>query len=247
MKRTMKMKINKWMLNSVLSRATAAAVVTVGLAGAAQAEEAADDGFPGEFSATAGFFSEYVFRGISFSDEDPAIQGSLTWTHESGFYAGAWGTNGEFGSGGSIEIDYYVGYGNEVNGVSYDISVIYYTYPGDEIDGDYFEIMAKLGYDLGVASVTGGVAYIPSGQDAYADEDGVYLFSDLEVPVPNTPLTAVFHVGYTDIGGFDYVDYSAGIFAAVAGLDIGVQFIDTDIKNNDNADSRVVFSISKSF
>jgi uncharacterized protein (TIGR02001 family) len=241
------MKSKKWMLDSVLARTAAVAVVSMGLAGAVHAEEAADDGIPGEFSATVGLYSEYVFRGISYSDEDPSIQGGLTWSHETGIYAGFWGTNGEFGTGGSLELDYFIGYGNEVNGVSYDISVTYYTYPGDEVDGNYFEFMGKLGYDLGLAAISGGIAYTPSGQDAFAGEDAFYFFSDLEVPIPNTPFTAAFHVGYTDIKGGSYVDYSAGLYASVAGLDLGVVFIDTDIKAFDPADSRVVFSISKSF
>lgn len=245
------MKSKKWMLDPALSRTAAVALMTVGLAGglagAVQAEEAADDGIPGEFSATVGLYSDYVFRGISFSDEDPAIQGSLTWTHEAGVYAGVWATNGEFGTGGSIEADYYIGYGNEVNGISYDISAVYYTFPGDEADGDYIEFIGKAGYDLGVAAIAGGVGYTPSGQDAFAGEEAFYLFSDLEVPVPNTPLSAAFHIGYTDIDGGSYVDYSAGLYAAVAGLDIGVVFIDTDIKGLGTADSRVVFSVSKSF
>ncbi len=235
-----------WNKKIALRTGLMAAVIGIGMSGAALAEEAADDGFPGTFSGSVTLASEYVFRGISMSDEDPAIQGSLNWQHDSGAYVGVWASSGEFAEG-SIEADYYIGYGNEVNGVNYDISVIYYTYPGDEVDANYFEIMGKVGYDLGVVSLTTGVGYVPEGQDAYGDDDAVYLFSDATVPIPNTPLSAGFHIGYTDFGSSDYTEWSAGLYATVVGLNLGLVYQDTDISNFDNADSRVVFSVSKSF
>ena len=226
-------------------RATAiAAAMTTGLSTTATAQES---GF-GTFSADVTFASEYVFRGVSMSDEDPALQGSLTCAHASGVYAGAWGTNGDFGVDGSLEVDYFAGYGTDVNGIALDLSVIYYTYPGDENDGNYFEIMAKAGYDLGLVAVTGGAAYVPSGQDAYGDNDALYLFSDVEVPIPNTPVTAGFHLGYEDFGGgSDKLDWSAGLYTTVYGLNLGLAYVDTDIDFNDRADSRVLFTVGKSF
>ena len=63
-------------------------------------------------SATVGLFSDYLFRGISFTDEDPAIQGSFDYAHASGLYAGVWASNLSTADDSSIEIDGYVGYGN---------------------------------------------------------------------------------------------------------------------------------------
>lgn len=227
-------------------RATAiAGLLSAALPTAVAAQD--KDGFPGEISANVTFASEYIFRGVSISDEDPALQGSLTWSHDSGFYAGAWGSSGNFGDDGSLEIDYYAGYGTELNGVSLDLSVIYYTYPSDERDGNYWEVMGKVGYDLGLAALTGGVAYVPEGQDAYGGGDAVYLFSDAEVPVPNTPITVGLHIGYEDFGGgSNKLDWSAGLYATIWGLDLGLAYVDTDL-NVDVADSRVLFTIGKSF
>src|SRR5688572_21480001 len=36
--------------------------------------------------------SDYRFRGVSRSDEDPAVQAAMTLSHDSGLYAGARGT-----------------------------------------------------------------------------------------------------------------------------------------------------------
>src|SRR3546814_8410279 len=37
--------------------------------------------------------SDYRFRGISLSNEKVAVQPTLTVSHESGFYAGVWGSS----------------------------------------------------------------------------------------------------------------------------------------------------------
>jgi len=235
------MKVQK---NTLLSALGALVIAGAGATSAAKAE---DFGLPGEFEAEVTFVSDYIFRGVSMSDEDPAIQGGLTWGHESGFYAGIWGSSGKFDNG-NVEFDYFVGYGTEVNGVSFDVSVIYYTYPGDGVSGNYWEFMGTVGYDLGLAAITAGVGYVPSGQTAFDGSDAVYLFSELEVPVPNTPLTAAFHLGYEDFGGGDNKwDWSAGLYAHIWGLDWGVAYHDTDVSGDPAASSRVVFSVSKTF
>ena len=85
---------------------TAAGVVTL-LGGlllvsvAPAAEEAAAEAPTSThtLSANVGLFSEYVFRGITNSNEGPAIQGGFDYAHASGFYAGAWASNIEFGGG----------------------------------------------------------------------------------------------------------------------------------------------------
>lgn len=237
--------LNDKALKSTVRATAIAGLLTAALVPAAAAQNS--DGFPGEISANVTFASEYVFRGVSVSDEDPALQGSLTWAHGSGFYIGAWGSSGNFGTNGSLEIDYYAGYGTDLNGVTLDFSVIYYTYPGDEADGNYWEVMAKAGYDLGLIAVTGGVAYVPSGQDAYGGKDAVYVFSDAEVPIPNTPVTLGLHIGYEDFGDRpSKLDWSAGLYTTIWGVDLGLAYVDTDLDAR-VADSRVLFTIGKSF
>src|SRR4051794_16058840 len=73
---------------------------------------------PGPFdvSAQIGLMSDYRFRGISRSDEDPAAQAGITIRHESGLYAGVRGTtlggndnfrlrNPAFGDQGDVQMD----------------------------------------------------------------------------------------------------------------------------------------------
>jgi len=237
---------NKMMPNGVTIAAFAAILAGAGLS--ALPAYAEDDGFPGEFAANVTLASEYIFRGVSLTDEDPAIQGSLDWSHDSGFYLGAWASNIELGAG-TIEIDYYGGFGGDLGdtGFSYDLGFVYYTFPGDEADGDYIEFAAQLGRDFGIVSTNVGVAYVPTGQDAFGDDDAIYVWGDTEVPIPSTPITAGFHLGYEDFGsGVNKLDWSVGLYATVEGIDLGIAYVDTDVAG-DNTDARVLFTIGKSF
>ena len=86
------------------------------------------------FSGTATVTSDYDYRGISQTATDPALQGSLDYSHESGFYASAWGSSLDWGRGSDthVEIDYFAGFSREFgdSGVNWDLGVLYYTYPG---------------------------------------------------------------------------------------------------------------------
>ncbi len=77
---------------------------------------------------------EYVFRGISQTDEGPAIQGGFDATCGI-FYAGVWASNLDFGGDGAgndianIEIDFYAGIKPKTGRITWDLGVIYYAYP----------------------------------------------------------------------------------------------------------------------
>jgi len=45
------------------------------------------------FTGNVGLVSQYIFRGLSQTNGDPAIQGGADYSHASGFYAGTWLSN----------------------------------------------------------------------------------------------------------------------------------------------------------
>ena len=121
------------------------AACTSGLAVAqetASVEEAASP-FSGSFTLA----TDYVFRGISQTQGDPAVQGNIEYTRafgESGLsaYAGAFGSNVDFaGTDARIELDWYGGLRGSTSGIKWDAGVVYYSYPGaeDRLDLDYGE------------------------------------------------------------------------------------------------------------
>ena len=205
-------------------------------------------------SANTALTTDYVFRGISQSDEGPAIQGGFDAAHSSGLYAGLWGSNVDFNDGDEahVEIDFYAGYAAEYMGFTYDVGAIYYAYPGadDNLDYDFWEAAFALGYDFGVAAVSGSVNFSPDFFGAAADE-ALYSAANLSVPLPYD-LSASAHVGYQAVDdGADYTDWSLGLGYAVAGFDLSVTYYDTDLDEPtecaDGCDSRIVAAISRSF
>ena len=62
---------------------------------AQDAEEESSSGLSGTFAVT----NDYVFRGVSQTNEDPAFQAGLTYTAPFGLYVGTWVSNVDFGGG----------------------------------------------------------------------------------------------------------------------------------------------------
>ena len=131
------------------------AVATLALAPAvalAQAPAAAPAPTPEHtFTGNVGLFSQYIFRGLTQTDRDPALQGGFDYGHSSGFYAGTWASNiswlkenaslnlqpapnlitGTYQQGGSLEWDFYGGYKLSLpNDIALDLGTLYYWYPG---------------------------------------------------------------------------------------------------------------------
>src|SRR5436305_51481 len=108
-------------------------------------------------TGNVGFFSQYIFRGLTQTNRDPALQGGFDYAHRSGFYAGTWASNiswlrenasvnaspnpnvisGTYSDGGSLEWDFYGGYKWSLPyDLTLDLGTLYYWYPG-KISGAY--------------------------------------------------------------------------------------------------------------
>ena len=102
-----------------------------------------------EVSSTVTLASDYLFNGVTQTDEKPALQVSLDWGNEQGAYAGMWGSNVDFGDKTDIEIDGYFGLSNELSETTwYDVGLAYYSYFGgsDSRDINYYEVYGAIGY-----------------------------------------------------------------------------------------------------
>ncbi len=112
----------RWKEVGTIKTAMMSAALIGGLAVPAQAQvtELEEKDAPGvlgdgfSLSASAAFTTDYVFRGISQTDQNPAVQASLDASYGI-FYIGMWGSNVDFGAGpagqdiANVEIDYYAG------------------------------------------------------------------------------------------------------------------------------------------
>ncbi|MCG6937050.1 MAG: TorF family putative porin, partial [Gammaproteobacteria bacterium] len=106
------------MKKSIVLATAVASVLTSGIAAA-------------ELTANAAISSNYIWRGLTQTNDQAAGSGGIDWAHDSGFYVGTWVSNVAFGNvnGGGYEMDVYAGYGGEVGGFGYDLGAITYQYP----------------------------------------------------------------------------------------------------------------------
>jgi uncharacterized protein (TIGR02001 family) len=100
-------------------------------------------------AASVTLISDYLYRGISQTNEGPALQASLTLQHQSGTYVSAWGSNIKFGDG-SMELDLSAGYLWQLNpDWKLDLGLMQYRYPkGDNssTEFNFVEAYGKLSY-----------------------------------------------------------------------------------------------------
>lgn len=221
---------------------------------AAPAPEAAD---PFTITGSATVVSDYRFRGFTQSNEEAAIQGGFTVSHESGLYVGTWGSSIGFNNG--TEIDVFAGFAKEVaSGLTADVGATLYLYPGSS-NTSVIEPYFALTGTVGPATVKGMIAYAPGGQDSLGDASGVYISGDVAVGVPQTPLKLKAHLGHSwsdsFLGGYDgngkVLDYSLGAEVSWKALTLGVSYVNTNERNPFKeavgADGAVLFSIGAAF
>lgn len=202
--------------------------------------------------------SDYRFRGVSRSDEDPAVQAALTLGHHSGFYAGVRGTTLRGIDGlrlrdlGDAEFDLYAGWGAPIgDGFELDAGVLYYLFAGGNGPTDYVEPYASLSYLIGPVYATAGAKYAPS-QDAIGGEDMLYPFAQVDVSVPFRPWRFTVQAGRQDWGRFgSYWSWSAGVehqlrIEGVPDAEVALRYVDTD-SAAPGADATLVLSLGVRF
>jgi uncharacterized protein (TIGR02001 family) len=223
-------------------------LAAVGLAFAAMTAQA-------EVTGTVTAVTDYNFRGISLSANDPALQGSLDYAHDSGFYAGAWASNIDYGDDvdGDVEVDVYAGWaGGAEDGIGWDVGLVYYTYPGSDDVKDYPELYAGLSYNA--FEVKQWYTNDYSGTDL----DALYTEGNASFELPaNFGLS--LHLGYNYGDAFEdveYMDYSVGLTYTLGHFDLGLTYVDTDLDRGDalysdddvfKSEGRAIFSISTTF
>ena len=208
--------------------------------------------YAAEVSGNVALASDYVYRGVSQTNEEAAIQGGFDIEGESGLYVGVWASNIAFD--GSIEIDIYAGYGGEFSeDLGFDIGVLRYDYPNDAgpNDSSFNEIYGSLSYQ----DLTVGVAY--SNDFFFESGTATYIYIDYSLPLPNDFGLDLHYANQAiddnaTFGAPDYAEYSLGLSRTVADIDLSLTWYDTDLSNDECfgganvCESRVVFGLSKS-
>ena len=224
-----------------------AALATIAAAGAAHAGD-------GPFTANVGLVSDYAYRGWSQTDERPALQGGFDYAHDSGLYAGVWGSNVSWLSdantdvSNSLELDLYGGYKGTAGAIGYDVGLLQYYYPGSYPKGFNSPNTLEGYVGLSWEFLSFKYSYAFTDLFGYDKSDGSQYY-DLGAAVDvGGGFTLAAHVGYSDIKGEDdYTDWKLGVTKEFGGFNFGLHYVDTDVDNADLADERVILSIAKSF
>lgn len=218
-----------------------------------------------ELSSTWTLASDYDFRGISQSATDPALQGSLDFATDSGWYVGAWASNVDFPAvldendavlfeEVDYEVDLYTGFsGGDEDGLGWDVGIVYYLYP-DETEYNFPEIYGSATYDW----FKGKLWY--SNDFGGSEEDAWYVEANGTFPVGESGFSILAHLGYsygdywdslTEGTGLDgeYMDYSVGVGYDVGNFSLALKYVDTDgdVETTDdpfNNEGRVIFTIA---
>ena len=208
-------------------------------------------------SSTVNLASDYTFNGVSQTGNEPALQASLDYAADSGFYAGTWASNVDFGTGEdtNIEWDVYAGQYFQLNDkFGLDTGIAYYTYHGDDASStyNYPEAYAKLGYSSSMGDSEVNFWY---SWDYFGLEVSHYIAMvahTVEV-VPGHNIKVTFDRStsadenkWAWDGKDAYNHYRVEYMTSWQGFDFNLAAENTDM-DIDSADARVVFSVSRTF
>ena len=245
--------------------ALAAAFVALGLTAGATIASAEDRTL--DLSYTAAGTSDYVFRGVSLTREDPAFQASIDATYGIA-YVGVWGSNVDFGGAETAELDFYGGFKpvwkSPLGDVHFDLGVIYYAFPNVNKALGYAEL--KGGYTMAspwIKNLTTGTTlfwatdYRGLGEVVTVESMASYALPQVSIFTPT--LSGIYGSLYGDrADGFttnarrtedDYSYWNIGLTLAVEKFAFDFRYWDSDLEgvsgvctNAGLCDERFVFT-----
>ncbi|CAA6806942.1 MAG: Unknown protein [uncultured Sulfurovum sp.] len=198
-----------------------------------------------EVSANVSATNNYVWRGMSQTNNQAAVQGGLDLSL-GGFYLGTWLSNVDFSGGagaGDTEVDGYAGYAGEIEGLGYDLGYIKYGYL-DSPMGNFDEAYLGLSYDFGAVSV--GATYSMGIDDFRGTTTEVPDYVAVEASIPVVQDYSL-DLGYGDYDTFGS-NYSVGLSKSFDKVDFSIAYSSFDHETTASSDeNNVIVSAGTSF
>jgi uncharacterized protein (TIGR02001 family) len=236
-------------MNTFTKTLTAAALTTVsGIAAAAD-----------DISANVSLASDYIWRGVSQTNEKAAISGGFDYSHDlsdsMSLYVGTWSSNVDptfFGGSHSpsTELDLYTGLSGSAGDFTYDAGWLRYFYPGGSSN-------ATTEWKIGGGWKWFGATYYYSRDWFGTHNDSSRIEGSFDYDLPyDIALSASIGNNYGDgtdaIFNDSYVDWKLGVSKTMLGVDWGLAYTDTNVDKSDCGggslcDAHYVVSMSKSF
>ncbi len=219
-----------------------AAAATVAMGGVAAAQES-------PVSFNVGVASDYVFRGVSQTDEGPQVFGGVDLAIGEMGYAGVWASNVDFGDDTAAEVDFYAGVTPTLGPVSTDFAAIYYAYVDapSGADYNYWEFAASGTVPAGPAEIGAAIYYSPE----FFGGVGEAFYYEVNAAAPLTDMLSLSGaLGRQELdGGGDYTTWNVGLgvaFNETIGLDLRYHDTDEDALG-DIGEGRLVASLTAAF
>jgi len=234
--------------DALFGGACLAAIITLGLCSSpVQAENKTGP----DVAFNAAVASDYVFRGVSQTESDPAVSAGVDVT-QGLFYAGAWAGNVAFAGDADTdaEIDLYAGVRPEFAGFNWDFGVVSYFYANqpDGADYDYVELKAATSRAVGPATLGAVLYYSPDFFGASEDEATYAEINAAISPADRWTLSAALGRQWVS-SDFDYTTWNLGAaYQLTDNLALDLRYFDTDEHDfGDAYDSRAVVSLKAFF
>lgn len=227
-----------------------ASITTLTLIAAAAMADAAPAVAPASAwtqSSNIALTSNYIWRGVSQSNDSSALSGGFDVAHTSGLSAGVWASSVIFANG--LEVDLYANYGFKVAGIDASVGYIAYVYQGDS-SLNFSEVNVSATYAGVTAKVSKEIANAAAGT-GFSDF-GYYYELGYTYSIPAVKgLDLGLHYGWADINGISNAaeDYSIALSYPVAGFVATVSYSNTpgSYAGNSLADSTTALTLKKSF
>lgn len=209
-----------------------------------------------DFTGYGVLTTDYVFRGVTYSDGHGAVQAAVDLAFDSGLYAGIWGSSVDLSGGPSrqrdLEINYYLGFSREWRGNwIVGANVVAYTFPDTrgDVDYDYFEYSLVGNYD---DRLWLEYSWSPDLVDSGADTHNLELYAEWPLPAGVMLGAGAGYYDTSELTGIGYGYWQAGITRAFGMLDFDLRYHDTNravpiISTVESADARIVLSAKLPF
>jgi len=217
-----------------------------------------------QVTTNLGATSDYRFRGISQTQNAPALQGGIDYANKNGIYIGNWNSSVSsqmYTNGSGLESDLYAGYKKQVMGVTLDIGSYNYLYPRASSGSTKFDTN-----EVYIGAAKGPVA-VKASQSlgnyfGTANSQGTrYYQADVTYPLAGSKISLLAHAGRTNVANsttLDYSDYNFGVGYNLAGWDFAAKYytnssLSTTLKTANTINSQqlyknsAVLSVSRTF
>lgn len=217
-----------------------------------------------EVSGNISLGSDYTFRGISQTLEEPVVQGGLDLAGPSGVYVGMWGSSVNFGEEdlaagprAQMELDFYGGIAPSISGFDLDLGAVYYAYPGaaSSFNYNFYELYAGIGRGFGPVGAGVDVAYSPD----FFGSSGTGLWTGVSASAAFEGLPVTFEgmfgrqtIEDNDAWGTpNYTAWSIGAGTDLLGTTLGAMVTGTNLseaqcfEGTQLCNTRVIFSLTR--